>query len=175
MGVNKYQSHLLILAEDDAYRDLANGFVKHFAVAVNKILIEKPAGGWLELLKIFSQEYESDVRKYPNRYVLLLLDLDGDQERSEEIFTNRIPDEIKDRVFILCCKDEAESIKGELGSGKFEAIGEKLAQSCYDDTYINSNTPWLCSQLQHNRNELARLATTVRSFLFCLAHFGQGS
>jgi hypothetical protein len=166
MGINKYQQHLLILPEDDAYRDLANGFVRHFAIAYNKIHIAEPACGWSKLLDVFSREYENGVRKCHNRHVLLLLDLDGNTKRYCEEVLNNIPVDIKDRVFVLCCKDEAEDVKRELGSGKFEDIGEKLAQSCYDGTYEGPDMPWFCSQLQHNKNELSRLATAVCPFLF---------
>lgn len=165
MGINKYHHHLLILSEDDAYRDIANGFINHFSVACDKISTEKPAGGWQKLIAMFSHEYADDVRKYPNRHVLLLLDLDGEPERYPEEILTRIPPDIKNRVFVLCCRDEAETIKDDLGHGKFEAIGKKLAESCYENTHASADSPWLCPQLQHNQDELIRLATAVRPFL----------
>lgn len=167
MSTNKYQPHLLILPEDDAYRDMANGFVKHFAIILRKIQIEKPARGWLDLLECFSKEYVQGVRTYPERHILLLLDLDGQSERGSRLF-DKIPIDIKDRVFFLCGLNEAEDIKRELGSGHFEVIGERLAQSCYDVAHANSNSPWLCQQLQYNKDELVRLATVVRPFIFVL-------
>ncbi len=164
MGINKELPHLLILPEDDAYRDLANGFVNYDAVADNRIHIAKPAGGWLKLLDVFSQEYESSVRDNRSRHVLLLLDLDGRCGRYSEKVLPKIPEEIRDRVFILSCNDEAENFKKELGGGKFEDFGEKLSKSCRENAYTKSD--WLCPQLCHNKNELHRLATAVRSFLF---------
>ncbi|MDR2869849.1 MAG: hypothetical protein LBV04_05310, partial [Deferribacteraceae bacterium] len=61
MAINKYKNHLLIISEDDAYKDIAQG---------------------------------------------------------------------KDRVFVLCGKTNAERVKADLGSGKAESIGKKLAESC---------------------------------------------
>lgn len=110
--------------------------------------------------------YLDEIRKYPGRHVLLLLDLDGNPDRISQI-GETIPIGISDRVFSLCCLNEAESIKNDLGHGKFEDIGKKLAESCYNSTYDDqSGSPWACSQLSHNRNELNRLATAVRPLLF---------
>lgn len=166
MAVNEFQKYLLILSEDDAYRDIANGFANHFAVAYQKIHIPSPAGGWGKLLKLFSKECVSDVRHHKGCHVLLLLDFDGRPEHYSGKISRSIPTDIKNRVFVLGCMDEAENIKRELGPGRFEAIGEKLAESCYDDAYAGPDGPWLCPQLQHNRVELDRLAAAVRPFLF---------
>ena len=46
MSVNKYLPHLLILPEDDANRELANGFVLNHAVNSRAVQILPPAGGW---------------------------------------------------------------------------------------------------------------------------------
>ena len=166
MGTNIYQQHLLILSEDDAYRDLANGFVGHFAIVLNKIQIDQPAGGWSKLLDAFTQNYACDIQKYTHRHVLMLLDLDGSSNRYCEDILPKIPANIHNRVFVLSCKDEAENIKRELGQGKWEDMGLKLAESCYDDAYDKLDSPWLLPQLHHNKDELIRLANTVRPFIF---------
>lgn len=165
MAINNYDLHLLIIPEDDAYRDIANGFIGHLAVAARKIHVEKPADGWLKLLKSFTQDYEKGLRQYPKRRVLMLLDLDGSPDRAQKI-TNDIPEDLRERVFLICCKDEAESIKKELGHGHFESIGERMAQSCHDNVHDSPESPWACPQLQQSRGELIRLAEAVRPFLF---------
>jgi hypothetical protein len=165
MGINQFKPHLLILSEDDGYKDIANGFVKHFAIVSHTVQIEKPFGGWLKLLEGFSQEYEQSVRTYPHRHVLLLLDLDGEFERTSRVL-KQIPDDIRARVFFLCGLNNVERIKSGFGSGFSEDIGEQLAHSCYEDTHANEDTPWSCPQLRHNRGELDRLAAAVRPFIF---------
>ena len=166
MAINKYEKHLLILSEDIAYQDIAVGFVNHIEGACRRIKIVRPAGGWKKLLEIFSQEYVSGVRQYENRHVLLLLDLDGRPERYSGEILGYIPDDINNRVFVLSCMDEAENFKKEMGTGKSEAIGVKLAESCFKGEYADSDSPWMCPQLLHNEDELNRLATAVRPFLF---------
>ena len=165
MAVNNYDRHLLIIPEDDAYRDIANGFVGHFAVADKKIRVEKPAGGWLKLRQSFTQDHEKGLRQYPKRHVLMLLDLDGSPNRAQE-FTNAISKDIRERVFLLCCRNEAENVKKELGYGHFEPIGQQMAQSCYDNARDAPESPWTCGQLRQNEGELRRLAEAVCSFLF---------
>ena len=165
MSANKYQPHLLILPEDDAYRDMANGFVTHSAIRPRKIHIEKPAGGWSDLLECFSDKYAPGVRAHQHRHMLLLLDFDGQSQRACCV-NKAIPPDIQGRVFFLYARDEAENIKRELGPGHSEAIGVRLAQSCYDGAHADSNSPWLCPQLQYNSSELTRLATAVRPFIF---------
>ncbi|MGS0743548.1 hypothetical protein ACVBEF_17245, partial [Glaciimonas sp. GG7] len=43
---NKFLPHLLILPEDDANRELANGFLLDDRVLERNIQVLKPAGGW---------------------------------------------------------------------------------------------------------------------------------
>jgi len=170
MICNPYQNHLLILSEDNAYKDMANGFAGHFAVDGDKINIVKPAGGVQKLLALFLQTYAAGLLKYQNRHVLLLFDLDGNPNHHlKTIIFNQIPNDIKSRVFFLCGLNEAEDIKRDLGSGKIEDIGERLAESCHDHSYNGPETPWRCSQLAHNRAELKRLAEAVRHFIFLSA------
>lgn len=166
MSINRYRKHLLILSEDDAYKDIANGFVNHYAIVGTQIHIAQSAGGWRELLTLFTQTYLGDVRKYQERHVLMLLDLDGDQKNRTSEILEAIPNDVKDRVFFLCCLDEAEDFKRELGYGKFENFGERLAESCYCSTYGGLDPIWGCMQLNHNNDELIRLAMAVRPLLF---------
>ena len=157
---------LLILSEDDAYRDLANGFAEYFAIARRRISVPPPAkGGGRKLLKLLQEKVEA-VRKNLYSHVLLLFDLDGKPEHNLGKILSQIPDDIKDRVYVLCALDEAEYIKSDLRLSKFEAIGEQLAASCDQGTYNHPSAPWQCSQLKHNKAELGRLAGAVRPFIF---------
>ena len=95
----------------------------------------------------------------------MLLDLDGSPNRAQEV-TNAISKDIRERVFLLCCKDEAENVKKELGYGHLEPIGQQMAQSCYDNARDAPESPWMCRQLRQNERKLSRLAEAVCSFLF---------
>jgi 5S rRNA maturation endonuclease (ribonuclease M5) len=159
--MNKYKKHLLILSEDDAYKDIANGFFIKYPLVNKKI--EESAGGWENLIHLFKNEYEEGIRKNQNRHVLLLLDLDNHSERLELIYNEYLSSDIREQVFVLCCKDESERLKKNLGHGTFETIGKKLAESCLNNTFTVQDNPWLCEELKHNQKELKRLAELLQT------------
>jgi len=53
MSVNKYLPHVLVLPEDDANRQLANGFQLDVFLATRRMQILEEAGGWQEVLNRF--------------------------------------------------------------------------------------------------------------------------
>ncbi len=46
MSPNKYAPHVLVLPEDDANNDIANGFLRHDALDLRAIQVLPCAGGW---------------------------------------------------------------------------------------------------------------------------------
>ena len=66
MSVNKYQPHVLVLPEDDANRQLANGF--HLQVAWTRqrqMQVLPVAGGWNEVLNLFKSEHVLEMDRCP--------------------------------------------------------------------------------------------------------------
>lgn len=64
MSVNRHLPHVLVLPEDDANRQIANGFLLHHAIGNRKIQVLEEAGGWLhavetEALRASLGSYES--------------------------------------------------------------------------------------------------------------------
>lgn len=53
MRLNKYRPHLLVLPEDDANRQIANGFILHPNVNSRAIQVLPPSGGWRKVLEDF--------------------------------------------------------------------------------------------------------------------------
>lgn len=159
MSVNKHLPHVLVLPEDDANRQMANGFVlevKHY----RRIQILVEAGGWLNVCETFSSEHVKGLRQYPHRHIILLLDFDDHRERAGEI-NARIPEEFKCRVFLLGVRSEPEALKrSRLGS--FEDIGRSLGKECRD----GCRSLWSHELLKHNEAEVDRLERVVRDFLF---------
>lgn len=160
MSLNKYQPHLFVLPEDDANRQLANGFLLDPALSIRKIQVLPEAGGWTKVLEQFKSGHIIGMDRYPNRFVVLVLDLDGFVERLES-FKAAIPSRLGERVFILGSLSTPEGLK-QAGLGSYESIGMGLAKDCREGT----NTTWGHKLLQHNANEVARLGKSVRPFLF---------
>lgn len=160
MAVNKYQPHLLVLPEDDANRQMANGFLLHPNLNHRVIQVLPTVGGWQKVLEKFLNEYVSDMQRFPQRSILLLIDFDGQEERLDYI-QNQIPQDIRKRVFVLGVQSEPEDLQ-RTTQQSLEAIGETLAKDCAN----NTNDLWGCELLQHNAIELERLILHVKPYLF---------
>jgi hypothetical protein len=159
--VNRAQPHVLVLPEDDANRELANGF--HLEVDLTRqrqMQVLPVAGGWRRVLERFRSDHVGKMLSNPKRFMVLLIDFDGRPERLDEAKAT-IPRGLADRVFILGALDEPEALEAELNQS-CENIGSRLAQDCRDDTYAT----WRHQLLQHNTSELDRLREHVRPILF---------
>ena len=156
---NNYLPHIHVLAEDDANRQIANGFL--LELNDNRAVKVLPlAKGWRKPGKEFANKYEPGMRQFPERMMVFIIDFDDDENRLSYV-KNQIPDDLKARVFVLGVLSEPENLKTEINK-KFEQIGEDLAKDCPD----NTNELWGHTLLKHNKGELARLASSVKPFLF---------
>ncbi len=159
MSVNKYQAHVLVLPEDDADRQLANGFVLDLDPSVlTRIQVLPEVGGWIEVLNRFNADHVADMGKYIERYMVLLFDFDGHKDRVIDA-KDRIPENLKDRVFILGALSEPEDLRS---LGTYETIGRRIAKDCRED----SDAIWTHDLLLHNAGEISRLRERVRPILF---------
>src|SRR5580658_9415 len=150
MSVNKYLPHVYVLPEDDANRQLANGFVLDQALSTRSIEVLDPVGGWNKVLNCFLSDHVAGMERYPYRSIVLLIDFDGHLDRLSEVRA-RIPGHLTKRVYILGALNEPEDLRTELGS--YETIGLAMAQDCREGT----SRTWDHPLLRHNANELDRL------------------
>src|SRR5580698_4937110 len=99
------------------------------------------------------------MNRNANRFMVLLIDFDG---RDDRLTTARsiIPDNLKERVFVLGSWSEPERLRKNLGS--YETIGLAMAKDCRDNTEMT----WGHDLLRHNAHELERLRVLVRPVLF---------
>ncbi|MGD0776052.1 MAG: hypothetical protein ABSC05_24820 [Candidatus Solibacter sp.] len=158
MSINRHKPHVLVLPEDDANRQLANGFLLHPSLST-QIQVLEVAGGWTKVLDLFRSDHVHTMAAYPNRSMVLLIDLDGRQGRLDQA-KESIPDTLKDRVFVLGVWTEPEALKANLGS--YEKIGLAMAEDCREDT----TATWGHELLRHNSGEMERLRQKVRPILF---------
>ena len=159
MSVNKYRPHVFILPEDDANRQLAKGFELEVRYG-RRIQTQPEAGGWLAVCEIFLSEHVKEMRKFPERRLVLLLDFDNQSDRPD-IVKEGVPEDLRDRVFLLGVKSEPEALK-QAGLGSFEDIGKRLATACRDGT----EGLWTHDLLQRNASEIKRLEQVVCVILF---------
>ncbi len=100
------------------------------------------------------------MRRYPDRFVVLLLDFDGKEDRFDAI-KGRIPAELSERVFLIGARTTPERLKAACGKS-LEGIGVTLAAECRSRTWVL----WTHELLSNNEQELARMARTLRPLLF---------
>jgi hypothetical protein len=161
VSVNKHLPHVFVLPEDDANRQLANGFQLEVDYArQRRIKVLPVAGGWAAVLKQFLSDQVADMEANATRSMVLLIDLDAKLRRLQDV-KGKIPGRVADRVFVLCTLSKPEALRSA-GLGTFESIGSALALNRRDET----DTIWKHKLLRHNAGELARLRERVRPILF---------
>jgi hypothetical protein len=157
---NRNLRHLLVLPEDEADSRLANAF--HLDVDLNRqrqMQVLRHAGGWRSVLERFRSYHVARMRRFPNRFMVLLIDFDNDQDRLASAKA-AIPEDLADRVFVVGALSKPEDLRKALGP--YETIGSDLAKACREET----DTTWGHPLLQHNATEVDRLREHVRSILF---------
>src|SRR5258708_37926478 len=109
-----------MLPEDDAIRQIANGFLLDPSVRTNKVQVLREAGGWRRAQSDITTVYGATMITYPHRHLVVLIDCDGQTDRLQQI-RRPIPSEYAGRVFIPGIASGAEGLKRALRSS-VEAI-----------------------------------------------------
>lgn len=156
MTMNKYSPHVYVIPEDDADRQIADGFLLHPRVNETRIQVMPPAGGWPRVLATFQDEYLPKLHAYPHAHVVMLIDFDDQVEKRRFDFEKEIPADLKSRVFVIGTRNTPEALKKEL-KRSLEAIGQALA----DDCAAGTAAIWDHGQLIHNDAERKRFLETV--------------
>ena len=161
MSVNRYRPHVLVLPEDDANRQLANGFHLEINPLLTRyIQVLEEAGGRTKVLERFKSDHVIEMDRYPTRFMVLLIDFDDKEERLNAARA-AISGHLTERVFILGVLSEPETLrKAKLGS--YETIGGAMARDCREETDAILGH----ELLRHNACELDRLRVQVRPILF---------
>ena len=161
MSANKYTRHLIVIPEDQAVCDIVNGFSTYLDANERQFSVYDLARGWERGRDTLLQLSEGYMRKYPYSYAVLIVDFDGNAHRGSEI-KNQIPEEVRDRVFVVGVLNEPEDLKDSTGM-KFEELGRQIAGGCKD----SSIDFWKGQELlAHNVDEIRRLSEAVRDLFF---------
>ena len=163
MSVNKALPYLFVLPEDDANRQLAIGFALNIEKN-RQMQVLKVAGGWREVLNLFTSVHVSEMDRDENRFMVLLIDFDDHLNRRDTA-KDIIPDHLSDRVFVLGSQTNPEELRQALRRASldsYEKIGSALAGDCRD----NTDTTWGHDLLRHNSGDVDRLREHLRPTLF---------
>lgn len=167
MSVNKHRPHVLVIPEDEANHDLANGF--QLEVGNRQLQVLPYVGGWLHVVEELLKNHVGDMTKIPHRVVVLLIDFDHDSQEGGAAarlarVRERIPAGLQDRVFVLGSRRRPETLRAQLhpDPNTLEQIGRLLAEECRD----GERTLWAHDELSNNESELAKLEQKVGPLLF---------
>ena len=116
MSVNRHLPHIFILPEDDANRQLANGFLLNINVNSNQVQILTPARGWAHVRDDFASSHVDKMRQYEDRLTVLLIDFDDHFADRLQNVKEAIPNDLIDRVFVLGVRTEPEALKRDRSS-----------------------------------------------------------
>lgn len=161
MSVNRYKEHVFVLPEDDANRQLANGFLLEMPDrSRSQMRILPVAGGWKSVLDEFLSKHINYVERYPLCAMVLAIDFDGQDDRFFKA-RSQISQKFADRVFIFGVWTRPEDLK-QAGLGSYEQIGRAMCRDCrYESQGI-----WKHDLLKHNSDELRRLRKAPIGKLF---------
>ncbi len=159
MGLNKHKPGLYVIPEDDADRQIANGFLEDFRVQ-NAFQVMPPAQGREKVLSQIIEVYVPILQKYKQLKVIGVLDFDGRKDRYEQKL-QEIPNGVRERVFLLGTLNNPEKLKASAGL-HFESLGEKLAQECCDANF----ELWNNEQLVFLKDEVLRAKEELWTVLF---------
>lgn len=163
MSVNKYKPHVLVVPEDRADEQIANGFMLHDKVDARRVQVVPCAGGWASVLEKFRTQYIAYLQSFPTGHVILLIDFDGDYTSRRQVFDNEVPSELKSRTFVIGAKFAPEDLRQAVGIG-LEKIGLALADDCFQGT----DAVWKHDHLEHNEPDRLRLVQSVRPIVFAV-------
>jgi hypothetical protein len=162
MSANKHKPHLIVIPEDEHDAEICRGFHDEL-LGIRQFQVEPPAGGWLQASASGTNVARTiGLSGNANCHLLIVVDFDNQNptSRLEEIKTE-FSVAAKERLFVLGLRDEPSNMQERFGCSRFQ-LGQKLAEACRND----DQTLWEHEQLAHNAEELGRLRSAVRPFLF---------
>lgn len=130
-------------------------------VDTRRMKVMPVAGGWSKVRAIFETEYIGRLRRYRNDVVVMVIDFDSNYADRHATFTEAIPSDLTDRVFVIEPNKDPEDLRRAMG-GTLEDIGRKLAEDCA----AKRSETWDHEHLRHNTPARDAMATSVRSILF---------
>lgn len=152
MGVNFYKEHLYVLLEDEEYQKIMNGVNLSLHVNDTVIRLSNFGHGWSSVFDDFKKSTNL-LNKFKERHVLLLMDFDYDFTKRLEEFHQLVPEEFKNRVFILGIEKKESEDLARFFKCNSEEVGKKLVENCPNGDL----SQWKNIHLECNLPEVERM------------------
>lgn len=151
---------MLVLPEDEANRQIANGFLISRQVNARNLSILEPAGGWRKVLHELRETHVPQMQKFSGRTIVLVVDFDRSASRRSQ-FEDALPEELRQRVFVVGVWTEPEDLRSKLAI-IYEQIGKQIADGCA----VDGPSVWDNPLLRHNQPEITRMRSIIHPVLF---------
>lgn len=161
MSPNLYKPHVYVIPEDDADRDIVNGFMLNLEINERQFYVDTVARGWERGRDKLLELCSGHLVKYTSAHAILIIDFDEQAQRASEI-RDSVPDGLRDRVFIIGVFSEPEQLRRSTKKS-YEQIGRMMAKGCKE----NNTDFWQKETLlAHNLEEIRRLSEAVHDLFF---------
>jgi len=110
--------------------------------------------------KYFLDNLANTMNRFEKRFVLLLVDFDGIGERRFNAVVSQIPENLRNRVFVIGTVIEPERFSKDVGL-TLEELGQELARECLD----GEPKIWGSDHLKHNLPELEKMKQVICNHL----------
>lgn len=163
MSVNYEKNHLYVILEDEKYQKIMNGVNLSLHVNNDAIKVSHLSGGWGKVFKDFQSSIKL-LKKFQERHILLLMDFDYEFDSRLEKFHKSVPEELKNRAFILGIDNKESEDLAKYFKCNAEEVGKKLVEDCPDGDLSS----WKNTHLECNLTEIERMKNKgVLDWLFC--------
>lgn len=170
MSINRQQEHVIFFGEDEATRDLAQGFVESAKINELRCDVWHTFGtGWQSTVEAI--ELVNMVR-YPLTRLVLVIDLDRKGVHHIDKIKREIAESpFKDRVYVIGGAKDVQALQrafvaaNSIGKMSEQDTGRKIADECFKDESCIEGV-WANPELVGNVAELVRLCRDAKDIIF---------
>ncbi len=162
---NKYADELLVIAEDYATMQIAQGFAESQGVDVRRVRVLPCRSGWQDVA-VGMRNVRLDL--YLKRHCLAVVDFDGCGEQRRRTFRQLLEENgvALERAYVMGPASNAEKMRRTLMERGYAVrhlsdVGRSLARACFQSQPFELLRS---EELAHNAGELQRLCAAVKSF-----------
>lgn len=170
MSINRQRKHVIFFGEDEATRNLAQGFCESEKINDLKCEVWSTYGtGWQSTIDAIETVRMS---RYPQTHLVLVIDLDRRGEDRIAALKREIANcPCKDRVYIIGCTKDVQALQrsftpvNSIGKLSAQETGRTIADRSSKDVSCMEGV-WGDSSLVHNKDELERLCRNLKDVIF---------
>lgn len=170
MSINRQQKHVIFFGEDEATRNLAQGFIEGENINELRCDVWHTFGtGWKSTTEAMELV---GMSRYPLTHLILVIDLDRQEKHHIEDLKQEIDQtSFSDRVYVIGGSKDVQALQraftaaNSIGKISAQDTGREIANQCFKDESCVEGV-WCDPALEHNRTELERICRNLKDIIF---------